>query len=249
MDNFKSKYDRQELEELVQQYTHKEIAEMKGTTSQYITRLCTRWNIRTPTWNERNNKRIITPIMKQLIIGSVLGDAHIAYSKTIDAYYRAEQGSKQKDYLFWKYEILKYLCASSPRKSVREYTSWYFNTRTHKYFTKIHKLFYSSLGEKKVPNNFSKFLTPIVSAVWYMDDGTCSTNHLELCVQGYSILDILIIRKAFKNNFNINLGITRRHDKRLEGACLSFTICGENMIKFIRLIKPYIIPSMLYKIT
>lgn len=249
MGNFKSKYNKQELEELVQQYTHKEIAEMKGTTSQYITRLCTRWDIITPTWNERNNKRTITTNMKQLIIGSVLGDAHIEYSKTIDAYYRAEQGSKQKDYLFWKYEILKDLCASRPKESRREFSSWYFNTRTHIYFSKIHKLFYTESGEKKIPKNFSKFLSPLATAVWFMDDGTNNKNHLEICVQGYTILDILIIKRAFKNNFNIDIGITRRNDKRLMYPCLSLTICGDDCTKFVRLVRPFIIPSMLYKIT
>src|SRR3989344_3230513 len=79
-----------------------------------------------------------------VIIGSLLGDARLeCRSKGIRASYtarfRVHHGEKQKEYVWWKYEILKDLVSKEPRKissinkkrNLKE-VSWYFHTITLK---------------------------------------------------------------------------------------------------------------------
>ena len=88
-----------------------------------------------------------------VIVGSLLGDARLeCRSKGIRASYtarfRVHHGYKQKEYVWWKYEILKNLVSSKPRKITwinrkRGLTeiSWYFHTKSLKNFGIIHERF------------------------------------------------------------------------------------------------------------
>src|SRR3989344_6981143 len=81
-----------------------------------------------------------------VIIGSLLGDARLeCRSKGIRASYtarfRVHHGEKQKNYVFWKYQILKNLVSREPqeikwRNEKRDLNeiSWFFHTKTLKGF-------------------------------------------------------------------------------------------------------------------
>jgi hypothetical protein len=65
-------------------------------------------------------KSLIPSDQFQLIIGSLMGDARLeCRSKSIRAKHtarlRIHQSDKQKDYVFWKYQILKNLVIRGPR--------------------------------------------------------------------------------------------------------------------------------------
>ena len=51
-------------------------------------------------------KQKLSVIQKDLIIGSLLGDGYLMPT-TCGCRFRAHHGIKQKDYLDWKYSILK----------------------------------------------------------------------------------------------------------------------------------------------
>src|SRR3990167_10285049 len=90
-------------------------------------------------WIPIKNGVTILPTQRSLIIGSLLGDGTMRMGKgAINSNFKVEQGLVQKDYVFWKYEILKSLVFTEPKISYRnefqknrDQKSWWFRTRRH----------------------------------------------------------------------------------------------------------------------
>lgn len=59
----------------------------------------------------------LTQLQKSLIIGSVLGDGHIRIMPgRKDAFLEINHFLKAKDYVDWKYSVLKNICDSEPKE-------------------------------------------------------------------------------------------------------------------------------------
>ena len=75
-----------------------------------------------------------------------------------------------------------------------------------------------------------------------MDDGCFDGKSLILNTQNFSLLENKNLLKIFKRKFNLNSGVNKDRDEwRLRFSSSDFP-------KLQELIKPYIIPSMKYKI-
>ncbi|OGZ85538.1 MAG: hypothetical protein A2401_02135 [Candidatus Staskawiczbacteria bacterium RIFOXYC1_FULL_38_18] len=180
----------------------------------------------------------ITDRQREILIGCILGDAHIQKLGKIII----EQSAKQEDYLLWKYSELKNLCyPAKPAKIIRtdkrnnkEYYSNVFYLR--QYFREWRKVFYHE-NKKVFPDNL--LLTPISVAVWYMDDGCFSKEKSTISIEGFSEENRNKIQKAFYEQFGIETAI---------GKSKKLVIRKKSQSKFYDLIYPYIIPSMEYKI-
>ncbi len=104
-----------------------------------------------------------------VIIGSLLGDARlecrsIGLRNPVTARLRVHHGEKQKEYVFWKHEILKNLVMRIPQESMWDNpernlheVSWYFHTKSLKEFGELHRYFYRN-GVKFFPKAFSSCL-------------------------------------------------------------------------------------------
>ena len=80
----------------------------------------------------------ITPRQQEILIGSLLGDGHLA--QTTRGYaFRVNHGLVQKEYVDWKYKELSSLTNSSPNIYKSTY---YFRTVSHQYFDEMRSLFY-----------------------------------------------------------------------------------------------------------
>src|SRR3989344_8292173 len=91
----------------------------------------------------------LSPEQKSLIYGTVLGDGHVegnAENRQKNYRLKINHSSKQKDLVFWKYEVLKNLVLKSPVFTVLN-NSWGFRTISHPEITKIHSLFYKRQKE------------------------------------------------------------------------------------------------------
>src|SRR3989344_2867808 len=133
-----------------------------------------------------NTAGSLTQLQKSLIIGSMLGDGYIRrVNGRRDAFLEMNHSLTQKDYVDWKYSILKNLTRSGPksRKGNGTRIAYRFFTKQHPEFTKMMVLFYR--GKKKcIPD---LILDPISLAVWYMDDGSrCSEDNVYLNTQQFS---------------------------------------------------------------
>jgi|AntAceMinimDraft_16_1070373.scaffolds.fasta_scaffold16544_1 recombination protein RecA len=197
----------------------------------------------------------ISSFQREVIDGTILGDGRIeCRSKGIRVFpktarIRIHQGESQKDYLYWKYQILRDFVSQKPKRIIcgknhqgdKNYYSWYFHTITIEFFGELYQQFYLN-GYKIVPKDISHILTPLSLAVWYMDDGCFSQGTAILNTQNFSFNEQKILQKSLKEKFNLKVTINKDRNRwRLR-------IKKEDFSRFSSLIKDYIIPSMRYKI-
>ena len=97
------------------------------------------------------NKEIkyLTDEQNQIILGSLLGDAWMALSRKGDVMLRFKHQAKDLDYINWKYEKLKDLCAAAPKykeyfdkRTQKTYSSYTFNTLSYHELTPYYQDFY-----------------------------------------------------------------------------------------------------------
>lgn len=189
---------------------------------------------------------------REIVLGMILGDAYLQVTGKNNARLRLEHSSRQKDYILWKYGQLKNMMQSTP-KLIRRYnpiwkkTYHYYRCQTlsSPVFGKLRRQFYRD-GKKIIPQDIaSLFKSPISLAVWYMDDGylyqrdRCAYIYLSL----YNEEEIERLRQAIVNNFSLNPGLLVKKQKY---SCLYFNAIETK--KLTSLIKPYIIPSLQYKL-
>ena len=112
---------------------------------------------------------VLSDVQRQLIVGTMLGDGTLEKN---GRYHRlkVQQSVGQKDYVLWKYGILKNWVISEPHyQAVNQ--SLRFRTVTHPLLSKLREEFYSQ-STKVVPKNIDEYIQePLILAVWFMDDG------------------------------------------------------------------------------
>jgi len=157
-------------------------------------------------------------------------------------------GFRQKDYVFWKYEILKDLVIRGPReiswanpkRDIHE-VSWYFHTKSLKDLGILHSFFYRN-GVKILPERIFDLLNPVVLAVWFMDDGSNNGTGLTINTHGFEKEDQERILKFLRDTYSIDATLVKDRNK------WKIAIGSKYMKSFLSIIKPHIILSMNYKI-
>jgi len=183
----------------------------------------------------------LTQLQRSLIIGSVLGDGHIRIMPgRKDAFLEVNHSLKAKDYVDWKYFVLKNICNSEPkeRETNEGRHAYRFFTKQDKEITEIYNLFYRD-GKKIIPKELE--INPIVLAVWLMDDGSKSNGSIYLNTQQFSMLDQ---RRLLHQLRKIGLRARLNRDKKY----YRIRFLKESIPKLIEIVQPHIIPSMRYKI-
>ena len=188
-----------------------------------------------------------------VIVGSLLGDARlecrsIGVRSPITARFRVHHGVKQKEYVLWKYKILREFVSKEPREIVwnnpkrnLHEVSWYFHTKSLRELGILHQYFYDK-KVKILPRDIFEILTPRMIAVWFMDDGSYNGGNITLNTHSFSVNDQRRIVEYLKTKFHINAKIVKDRTK------WKIAIGTYYMYSFLSIIEPFIIPSMIYKI-
>jgi hypothetical protein len=188
-----------------------------------------------------------------VIIGSLLGDARLeCRSKGIrvsyTARFRVHHGDKQKEYVWWKYQILRGLVSKEPREITRfnkkrnlKEVSWYFHTKSLKNFGIIHEIFYKN-GVKKFPTDIFPIFTDKMLAVWYMDDGSNNHGSITLNTHSFSLENQKVIIDFLKNKYHINPTIVKDRNQ------WKISIGRNDYNHFLSIVTPFIPEVMSYKI-
>ena len=187
----------------------------------------------------RKNLRLkVTDKQADILVGCVLGDAYITKLGKI----QIEQSAAQTEYINWKYNQLKSISYGPPVKPVSRYDKRYDKTFysyrfwTRQYFRSWREKFY--MENKKIfsLNN----LSPLSLAVWYMDDGSLNEGKgAILSTESFSQEDREKIKNLFIKDFNIKPSF-KKQGKMIIGT--------KDSKKFFSIIRPYVIPSMQYKL-
>ena len=186
---------------------------------------------------------------KAVIVGSILGDGHLEpnWSKT-NYRLKINNSVKQSEYVLWKYHILQSITLSSPRECLSN-DSIGFRTISHREIFAYRFLFYNQNGKKIVPRRIAEYLNNrLAVAVWFMDDGNAR-------LQGKIHRGYFLNTQSFSLQENRKLIVALRH---LTGA--RFLLSKDHSYyrlyvgkkvdreKFAQYIKPYILPSLRYKL-
>lgn len=195
-----------------------------------------------------HNKEVLS-----IIFGSLLGDGHAGKRKSgLGTRITFYQESSHVEYLIYLHGLLSKLGYCNPstpnigtrlgvggkvRKTVR------FATWTYTSFNWIHDLWYSN-GKKTVPCNIDLYLTPLALAIWIMDDGAKAGKGLKFCTNCFSYKDCLKLVNVLSNKFNIKSTV---HSAGADNQYVIY-VWKESMNELRKIVKPYMIREMRYKI-
>lgn len=192
----------------------------------------------------------LTKQQRQIIVGKLLGDGHLETQNGGRAYrLKIEHSLKQKQYVEWLYDIFRAWVTTPPKirpkqAAGRAYTNYAFSTVSHSSLRFYGQQFYPT-GHKQVPRAIHRLLQPLSLAVWFMDDGSRKSKiHRArlLNTQGFAKGELGRLQKVLEDKFGISTSLR----KQREGW--QILIPGDQWLKFKRIITPYIIPTMRYKI-
>jgi len=209
--------------------------------------------------NRKNTELELTDKQKQIIIGSLLGDAGRGGENSIIKF---KQSSSQKEYLMWKFNNLKNISTDAgviiESKEDKRYNkineAYRFFTSANSFVEKCNNMLYKD--KKEVSIDYLESLEELGLAVWYMDDGTTDwsykkresteqniTPELKICTDSFSIDSIENMINFLKERFNID-----SHFRTHNGNKHRIIINTNSAYDFINIIKPHVIKSMLYKV-
>lgn len=200
-----------------------------------------------------------------IIVGMVLGDGFIRVRERISHQgykhmtqeLRVKHSYQQLAYIRHKAGIIQRMfggvCNVMPTSvsaDGKTYQQAMFN-KSHKYFRYLHRVMYPG-GKKKITRRVLDYLTPHGVAIWYMDDGNCNVNRNK---DGWVTSCSTIISTCCSEDEarDVQAWFLARHDivaKPFYAKNGNYSIrmnTGESQ-KFARLVEPYIIPEMRYKL-
>jgi hypothetical protein len=204
----------------------------------------------------------ITPLSKNvrdIILGSLLGDGSLAINpKYKSPRFSFRHSIKQKEYFFWKVEMLKeisgescYWLQGSEKKPDGWGTAKYrFQSKVLSSLTEIYNLTHKRVSGTKVrvTRKWLNQLSPLSLAIWWQDDGSLVSDSRQgvICTDGFSLEEVEIIHQYFKKVLNIDTKIGRVSNQEKYRIWIR---SSEELKKFLRIIIPHVyVKSMLYKI-
>ena len=210
----------------------------------------------------KNDTKNDTQIVKEpwdltfqsLIVGSMLGDSHAEryYNTTLklgNTRLTFQVSQFNESYSRYLYLICNnYTHCTKPTfeersSNTKTYQSLRFKTKRNPIFNQIHDYFYN--GQIKIlPQNIQHYLTPLALAIWFMDDGSKCGPGIRFATNKYSIQDVERLCHILNNKFSLiatSNKCGRPHQRVIY-------ISSKSINKFYNIVKPYILPEMLYKI-
>lgn len=186
---------------------------------------------------------------RSILVGTLLGDGHLELNGK-DYRLQILHSYKQREYVLWKYQNLQRLALKAPvllgmidHRFHKTNLGFRFQTRNDKIFNALHQLFYR--GKRKiVPTAIGDMLDAPALAVWYMDDGGRRKDCRGMFLNTLSFTDEeqATLQKVLKKRWKIE---TRLHWVQ-DGYRIYIPM--KMSAKFTRIIAPYMIPSMYYKL-
>lgn len=233
---------------LTQHLTESEIADRYGTYQVQVSRLRRKWGIPTITKAQRLSSLLppLTDQQHQLLIGGLLGDGSMGATGPGTARYQEGHSLEQLGYLEWKQKILgPYISSSFDTRKVgfdgREFFGRTFVTKGCQALRPYYDSFYPPPHRKRVfPRSLFRDITPLVLAVWYMDDGRISGFHPEISFG----LDAKSLKRAIKALRRLGLKPGLRGDL---GSDMMISFPGQSDA-FFSLVAPHMPPCMGYKL-
>lgn len=237
-------------EYLINKLNSYEIAKKYNCTATWVNILRKKYKIKTLKPYERNAAQTLSQRQKEYIYGSLLGDGCFKFDRwksNKNVFFSIAQSECHKNYVKFQYFIIKEFVnvkIKVDKRLIRQNT-YCFRTISHPIFTRLYKEIYPN-NIKTISNQWLQRLTPFSLAIWYMDDGSVTqSNHaMRISTESFSYQEHLLIQRYFKKKWGISIDI--KPSPRENKFLLSFR--AKERDKFFKLVRPYILLEMKYKI-
>lgn len=200
----------------------------------------------------------LTKIQKDILVGTVLGDAYIERSKAShNARLRYDQTfPHHASYLMTIYSHLYNLTGKGPRIIIRKpdirtgkiYYQMQFETLNLPCLNTYHELFYKD-GKKVIPQSIGELLTARSLAYWIMDDGGKSSSKTQtiLYTRSHTLEEVLLLQEVLKFNFKLKTTDLRYGTiyEKVKGQWI-IIIPLKQEVSLKDIVLPYMHTSMLY---
>lgn len=204
----------------------------------------------------KNKKSLVlSKIQREIIVGILLGDSIIEFRENKPVYaLKLEQKIEQKEYIENIYSYFSDWCEMEPKtrnvNGVEDKNYIWFRTYTHISFKFYYDIFYNFVSGKRVkvvPKIIHRLLTARSLAHWFMDKGDFYSDNNKnksylFNTQEFRLHEQKILVLALKNKFNLIVDIRKNKDK------YRLCVTANSNLKFLEIVKPFILPSMLYKL-
>jgi recombination protein RecA len=190
------------------------------------------------TEDEDNTVGSLSETQHSIVVGSLLGDGAMRCKK--NALLEINHCYEQRGYVDWKHRHLSELVGTGPkaRAGNGRRIAYRFTTRSHEALTPYYRAFYAS-GRKAVP---LITLTPLILAVWFMDDGCKSRRSVYLNTQQFDAADQARLMSMLDGQFGIRSSMNKdKSYHRLRIAVASMSLFKE-------IVGPHILPQFEYKL-
>lgn len=193
--------------------------------------------------------------VKQVVLGSLLGDGHIRQKyykgKPCNAHMIMSHCKAQKEYLEFKNTLLAEYGGNVKHTKRDQYM---VTCKSHPHMNPFLHL----IGKpRRVTRKLLNQLDPLGLAIWYQDDGNLGVEYhkrldgtygikrrrLSIATNCFSLEEHWIMQQYFKVVWDIEVSIHKAQEGQWK---LSFNYT--NAQKFVDIVKPYIHPIMQYKI-
>lgn len=192
---------------------------------------------------------------KAILLGMILGDGYLQKTGKKNARVRLEHSIKQEEYLVWKGSQFPDFFQGKPKKLTRFnpvykkiYTYYRWQSNASPEIGIFRQKFYDDNRNRKIiPRELPElFVNSLSLAVWFMDDGYFYQRDkiAYIYIPKYTSEEIGILRRTLRNNFFL---VPKIKIKKEGNPVFIFSVSETQ--KLISLIKPFIIPSMEYKIS
>lgn len=201
----------------------------------------------------RLREKLLPNYIIGLIVGTVFGDGYLSHFTYDSVNLFISHCIKQKEYLWLKYLLLRpYLCVKEPIEEVNTgnsgiYKRYTLETICHPDLKKLRDLIYIN-GKKTVTKETLDLLTIPGFALWFMDDGYRNRNNIYgLSTHGFSLEENKLIREHFFKKFKIKTTILMQRNNKLNKKYYHLHFAKDTNPIFEKLVAPFIIPCMKYK--
>lgn len=214
-----------------------------------------------PLSKDKLSQLIVPSRVWEIVTGELLGDGYICYHplKTPKVNGRLEFtfSSKILHYVkYLKYEALAYICTESdptpwpnPKGGLEPLQYWFSSKRLVS-ITQLHSIWYTTIEGKTVktlPIYIKNMLTPLGLAHWIMRDGYYSDGCTKICTDNFTKQEVSILIDILEEKFGIKSTL-RKRSSLIYSIVWRISISRYSMEKFILLVRPHMIPEMLYKL-
>ena len=160
------------------------------------------------------NKPSINNISKEIIFGSLLGDAKLELPpRGLNARFGFTQSLDKKDYFLSLLNSLSEICSGKYReisyldkRTGKTYTNLNFWSKSLPMLNEFYSNFYA--GKVKIVPIDLNLLTPLALAHWIMQDGSRgSSKGLYLCTDSFTFTDVQRLSQYVSNRFDIKCSI------------------------------------------